>query len=580
MMPRLEGPLIPVIALIASGIASAVPGAAALSGVIAGGLGVASGTLAFAGIQLAVAGVLGFASSFLISQLVKPPKTNTPDPVLNNRLGPTLRGVGNELRPYQPVPAIFGEHRIFMPLAAPPSTETNGGTTTARQLFTAGIGPIELSEFRIGDVAVEEFEGATTVWREGGPNDTPDLTIFSRQIAEQDPAVTMKTHLATDPAPRISEYFVRATADDTTEIILEFGLDALIRFNDLGEQRVFGFALDVSYQLDGTSNWLPFAKKFLPPTINIIYGIYVLGLEGLQDPNQNGNVKNGGNFGSGADQWTRYGINGFTQQPFFISLKAQVESGKYNVRVRRVETSGPAGLPGNKDTSAVRADLKWTRLRSLSPEPNLSDRVLTGDHRISTVELTVPITNQIGGFVQSFNALAKGKWSIYDPTDPSADPTTGWTAEPKLTRNPASAFVGIFTKLLADPLPSNRFDWQRLSEWWTYCDDNGLTCDVVVDAQRTATELAEEVASTGRASFDEWESLISVAIDSPKTIHEQVLTPNVSQGLTFEQSFIDPPHAVLVKHIDTERRRSSRRSSASERVPRSRPIATASTSWR
>lgn len=95
-------------------------------------------------------------------------QTSTPDlPELGKQASPTLRGVGNDVRPWEPIPVVFGLHRVFPSFAAPPFTFVKGGKQFVRAVV-ALQGRYKITELKIGDVAIEDVDGARWQIREGG----------------------------------------------------------------------------------------------------------------------------------------------------------------------------------------------------------------------------------------------------------------------------------------------------------------------------------------------------------------------------------------------------------------------------
>lgn len=559
MRPRLRVVgIAAAIAAIGSSLLAALPAGGALVGAIGGGLGAlgltGAGYLGALGLVSGVAAIgLTFGASFLFRQLVKPPQAPDTPSLGGARLGPGFQGIRNDARPYQPVSVVFGTHRVFPALAAEPYTETDGGTTIARMLFGVAMGPVEISDVRIGEVPIESFDGAEVYVRSGEDTD-PGLQLFESQIFERPGGYQFPVFKASDPDPLESPWRQNVTEPETEEIVVELAMpQGLFRFNDKGDLREFGFNLELAYKLTTDTNWIPFQEDVAYPVNTGAYPILGILNPGRVIPDLDGNTTFLGNAGTNPDRYSRYQIRARSQDAFFVTLRARVAKGTYDVRMRRVESWARRSLPGHKETAAVGGDFVWNKIRSLNADQVLAPEVLDGAHRIATIEVRIPIRDQFGGFVETLNCLVKGKHRIYDPLDPSADPITGWTGDAKVTSNPAAALVAVYTKYLQTPIPDSRMDWDVLTAWYDTCETAGYECNAEQLQAKVSPEWAEEVASTGRGSFDEFDSLLSVVVDEPKDVPEQMLTPVNSTGsLRFTQAYTDPPHAVRVRHIDSD----------------------------
>lgn len=98
---------------------------------------------------------------------------------------PFLTGGGNEVRQWAPVPRVLGTHREVPALLAPSFTEMVGNDQYVNFLF-GGLGPAELSEFKLGETDLGEFSDVELETRQGFPGETvPALfrdTVIEAQV--------------------------------------------------------------------------------------------------------------------------------------------------------------------------------------------------------------------------------------------------------------------------------------------------------------------------------------------------------------------------------------------------------------
>lgn len=136
-----------------------------------------------------VTGVIGFAGKLLIGALI--PAATAPKPGSIAGAGasqadsPTysIGGSQNAVQKYSPVPWVVGDFRFTPPFAALPYTEILGADQYLRLLFCFGYGPLDISEIKIGDTAIEEYDDVEMELRQGFPDDAP-ITLYSNQVIE------------------------------------------------------------------------------------------------------------------------------------------------------------------------------------------------------------------------------------------------------------------------------------------------------------------------------------------------------------------------------------------------------------
>lgn len=166
-------PLIPVLIALGSALAAAVPGAGALAGLVGSltfGLPIGIATALEVGAVLAATAVAGFGLVSSIMGIARGPDQPDAGGVQGPDASPTLNGVGNEMRPHQPIPEHFGDLTFFPDLAAPVWTEFVGEERWATAIFVVGEGRYEIPEheIEIGGIPWKDITGAELRIAEGG----------------------------------------------------------------------------------------------------------------------------------------------------------------------------------------------------------------------------------------------------------------------------------------------------------------------------------------------------------------------------------------------------------------------------
>jgi len=84
-----------------------------------------------------------------------------------------LSGGSNRARPWEPLLMVLGERRVFPDLAAAEYTEFRGGQMHLSQLFSFGVGDLEIDDLRLGDTPLADYEEVETELL--APGDGPTL---------------------------------------------------------------------------------------------------------------------------------------------------------------------------------------------------------------------------------------------------------------------------------------------------------------------------------------------------------------------------------------------------------------------
>jgi sulfur carrier protein ThiS len=181
------------------------------------------------------------------------------------------------------------------------------------------------------------------------------------------------------------------------------------------------------------------------------------------------------------------------------------------VRVRR-------STPEPTDARDV-SELEFTRVKIFKPQAAL----YPAQRRLG---LIIKASGQLNGRIDRFSAFVKAKhwaWDSGAAWTPGVYPAAGagaWVWQE--TVNPAWLFLyyarggflntGSPTGWLDRPDPSNgerlfgagltndRIDYAAIVAWGQWCQANGLTCRMVVDEQRSAGDVLDQIAGAGRGS--------------------------------------------------------------------------------
>lgn len=220
--------------------AAAIPGAGFAAG---WGLLGAGGALTLKG-SLVVGGV-GLVGSLLVNALIPPPKPRLSD-LGGDRVSNTITGARNEVRLYQPVPRVLGTHRIAPPYAALPYTELVGDDQYLRLLFDVGPGPLDISDHKIGDTDIAEYDGVELEVRPGRDDDDP-ITLYPGIVIETPLSILLRQE---------DSWVTRTSAPNADELSIDVTFPTgLAEITGSGSRRNRTVSLEVEYSPVGAGDW-------------------------------------------------------------------------------------------------------------------------------------------------------------------------------------------------------------------------------------------------------------------------------------------------------------------------------------
>ena len=124
----------------------------------------------------------------------------------------TITGAANRANPYGPVPVVFGQHRLYPTRGAETYSEVVGNDQFFRILLAPGVGPLKISDIKIGETPLAAFTDVEVETREGWPGDAP-LTLYTNDVHEEPRSI-----LLTEAA----DWQTRNTVEGADEITLDY----------------------------------------------------------------------------------------------------------------------------------------------------------------------------------------------------------------------------------------------------------------------------------------------------------------------------------------------------------------------
>ncbi|MDX1539977.1 MAG: hypothetical protein R3349_01105, partial [Geminicoccaceae bacterium] len=423
-----------------------VAGALAVSG---GALGGALGA-AFAsggtGALIAGAGI-AIAGQLLVNAIVpvRPPQlggVNAAEDVSGSRMQ-FIEGARNQATEWGPVPSVLGRHRVVPLYGAKPFTRISGQDQYLHMLFVWGFGHLDISDLKIGETPLSQFDGVTVQTRNGFAGETP-LSIYSNDVEQEDLTVGITNAGG-------FERRTTATGADEIGVDVTFG-QGLVEFTEAGDKQQRSVQISIRYRAVGDVTWL--APSFTETSVN---GLQITEL---------------------ADR-TRITFRGKSNDPLrFGFLWETGNPVAYEVEMTRATA--------DSTSDRVFDQVTWTALRRIRDDDPINLPV-----PVARTALRIKATDQLNSIIDEFNGTAALQCPDYDGA--------AWIV--RQTRNPASLFrhvlrtdhaAGLYLDLV-------RIDNDSLVAWHTFCANEGFEFNLVVDYRDSVYEILRTIAAAGRA---------------------------------------------------------------------------------
>lgn len=432
--------------------------------------------------------IFTIAGTLLINALIPPPSApEAPKPVYS------IGGWRNRMAPDAPVPNILGKVRYAPPFAVMSHSEVINGLQYSRVMLCLGYGPLKISDVRIGDTPVTDYDEVDIQIREGRAGDAP-ITLIPNQIIEEVIQVELTRPLPRDAAgdiiedlPGESKPVSRFTATDVSKIsIILFFQNGLVHFDKKGRSKPLDVTIAVRMRRVGVSEWTT--------------------VETLAFENDE-------------------------RRPFFNQYTWSVPTrGRYEVEVERMT---------DERTESTDVDrVTWAVIQSIRPEYGVNF-----NKPLALIGLRVKATYQLNGQLETVNALCSRECLDWNAA------TNSWVQ--RETRNPAALFR-LALQGPANPYPVSdaEIDLAAIADWHEFCTAKGLHYDHVHDFEGSVYDALKMIAAAGRAQprFDglKW----TVIIDRPQTFVVDHVNPRNSDQFTWSVPYFKPPHALRVQFLD------------------------------
>ena len=321
----------------------------------------------------------------------------------------SITGARNTADPYAPIPVIFGRTRVWPRYAALPYRNFQGVNQYLRLLFCLGYGPLSISDLKIGETDIDNFEDVEYEVLDGYDDDN-DPELYPGQVFEDALSIEL-TNAAGNQT--------RTTAEDITEIQVDI------------------LAPGGWFEQDSETG------KFLDRNLHVVAE--------YRETDTAGTWLDLGEY----DQATK------KKQPFRIGFSVRVTRGPaYDVRVRKASQD---------DTALnVQEDLQWVALRGIR-----GTKPIHFHKPLSLIALKIKATGQLNNVIDTFNCVVQAKVNSYNGSAWDTDDPTTWdtSRNPADAFRHALQGPGIFETVPDEQLDLDSIEgwWQYCAdEGWEY----------------------------------------------------------------------------------------------------------------
>jgi hypothetical protein len=197
-----------------------------------------AGASAFA---LAVAGAaISIAITYAAAALIGPRQAQ------NRAESPTyaITAARNNLAPFAPVPVVLGTHKMVPPYGATPYTEVSANNQYLRFVVIWGYGPVSVSQIKIGNTPIGDYEDVETEHDFDGS--ATELDLYPADASQEDLSLLLSTN-----------YDERRTAANTTEIGVTITFPSgLCSFDKKGRRQNATATIKGQYKLASSGTWI------------------------------------------------------------------------------------------------------------------------------------------------------------------------------------------------------------------------------------------------------------------------------------------------------------------------------------
>lgn len=446
------------------------------------------------------AGAVYLAGSMVINKLLgpRPPAARAQPALANNANSPSysLQAGRNRARQFEPMGLVLGQPYCVPDLAAQPYTFFANGEQYLWQLFHFGINCASVDTLRIGQTAVENYQGVQ-IMREGFDSGNTGLPVLSTNVDSVAGGLL--------EAPAGSGPYVTRTGSTQT-IVLAVDIEASLYAVD-GQTGAYinnTLLLTLEYRTAGSGPWLPLPLN---------------------------------------DDMT-VTLTNAASKPLRVTYQRTVTAGQYDVRLRKISADQSSGQATNT--------VSWQLLKSYQ----VDNGNYKGQARLA---MQAQGTGQLNGSIDELNAQATAKPMPYwngSAWVTATNRANGLSNPGALMLLLARGLRDIDGKLIAGlGLPDDEIDIEGLKLFMVFCAAKGFTFDLFLQENTSIGDLMESIAAAGMGSRSEHTGKLGVIWFSDDQPVEGVLNMTTMKAKSFnvEYNTMETADEIEYQYFDRAR---------------------------
>lgn len=541
-------------------------------------------------------GLVAGAGSFLVNALIPFQAEDPSTDEKKSRAKSSTYSVsarGNRARLLEPIPKMYGRHRIYPDYVSQPFTEYENNSQVLYQHFALGLGQYDLEKIIVADTPLWE-DGALT----GNFEDVEIEILEPGEVSSLYPGSVASSELVTgldvqfkkaqnsydvSGGNRFTINDAYGGKEDFEETLGVFVVGDIVRIinTDSGSNggtvadditfEVVNIAEDGSWiELDTTGLVSETAQKYILDTSRAdrYVGPYPANPSGttteqikidIAVPGGLFSVKTNGSLDTEDvvfsiyareidDEGTAIGsyflledsvtINKATATPIYQTLSYAVDEGRYEVRMVR-EDREEGLVNGGRISDA----LSWIGLKALIKET-------VGYEGVSTLAVKIRATNQLSASAsEKLSVVQTAKIPTYDDGDAL------WVTQP--TQNPVWALVDMLRNTdYGAGLADTRLDLDTLTYYAELAESRGDKFNAIFDTKRSLWQCAQDTLRVMRAQPVVLGDTYSMIRDETQTLAKAVLSPRtiLKNSLSIDHLLRgdNSPDHVIIEYIDED----------------------------
>lgn len=422
------------------------------------------------------AGVAYLAGSLVINKLLGPKPKAADNRVANNASSPsyTLQGGRNRARQFEPMGLMLGQPYCVPDMAAQSYSFFANGEQFLWQLFHLGLNCADVSNMRIGQTPVQNYQGVQ-ILRDGFASGNTGLPVLTTNV-DSVPGALLDAPAGWGPIVE------RVSSTDTIMLSIDLEVQLYAIQPETGVTGGNNMFVLLEYKKVGTWPWLPFT-------------------------------------GDGNPQLELWNMS---TKPLRLTYQRLVDPGQYEVRMQKTTPNESSNQRANQ--------ISWTSLKSYQ----LDNGNYKGQSRLA---LQIQASGQLNGTVDEFNLVGTAKpmpfWNGADWVT-ATDRSNGLSNPGALM---LLLYRGIYDedgRLIAGiGAPDDEIDIDALKNFMVFCTAKGFRFDLFLQENMSVGDLIELIANAGMGSRSEHTGKLGVIWFSDDQPIEGVLNMGTMKAKSF-----------------------------------------------